>query len=530
MDYKVLYRKYRPTCFDEIIGQNYTIQMLKNAFLNNKLSHAFIFTGPRGTGKTSTAKLLAKLVNCENPVDGKPCNKCNSCLNINDNPDVIEIDAASNTGVDNIREIINNCKIAPSFSKYKVYIIDEVHMLSTSAFNALLLTLEEPPKNIIFILATTEIQNVPITILSRCQRFDFSKISTDTIYNQLKKVVDIEKINIDDDAIMEIASIADGGMRDAYSILDQVSKNDKQITVDDINKSFGIISNNQIAELINNIENNEIDKIIDKINEFSESSTNYIVIVNKIISFLNQKIKNYKLGNENGNYELYKKLVFDLLTLYNIKSVENPYSILEIILLDNCSDNENYFPGNNLIEKKSTNNNEKNEIIEEKNEENVDNQSVIDKSTIENGETSDNSYENNDFVNIRINNTFVEANKSIKVDINNKYVEFLSKVDNYYKNILEDSTIEVASNTYAIIVFEHESTANVANNNIKDIEEQFEKIVDKKIKFVCISKDYWNRVAEEYKKNIKKNVKYEYIDELNEDNKNIFDASIVEIV
>ncbi|MBO4245679.1 MAG: DNA polymerase III subunit gamma/tau [Bacilli bacterium] len=518
MDYKVLYRKYRPTCFDEIIGQNYTIQMLKNAFLNNKLSHAFIFTGPRGTGKTSTAKLLAKLVNCENPVDGKPCNKCNSCLNINDNPDVIEIDAASNTGVDNIREIINNCKIAPSFSKYKVYIIDEVHMLSTSAFNALLLTLEEPPKNIIFILATTEIQNVPITILSRCQRFDFSKISTDTIYEQLKKVVKLEKIKIDDDAIKEIASIADGGMRDAYSILDQISKNDTKITIDDINKSFGIISNNQIAELINNVENSDIDKIITKINEFSDSSTNYMVIVNKIIAFLNEKIKNYKLGNENGNYNLYKKLIFDLLTLYNIKSVDNPYSILEIILLDNCSDNKNYFPGNNFQELQTVKPVEKEEKIVENNNNNEENkiEDVIE--------------EDNSFVSIRINNTFVEANKTIKAEVNKMYTEFLLKVDSYYKNILEDSIIEVASNTYAIIVFEHEATANVANNNIKDIEEQFEKIIGQKIKFVCISKEHWNRVAEEYKTNLKKKIKYEYIDELNDDNKNIFDASIVEIV
>ena len=531
MDYKVLYRKYRPTCFDEVIGQEYTIKMLKNSFLNNKLSHAFIFTGPRGTGKTSTAKLLAKLVNCENPIDGAPCNKCSSCLNINDNPDVIEIDAASNTGVDNIREIINNVKIAPSFSKYKVYIIDEVHMLSTSAFNALLLTLEEPPKNIIFILATTEIQNVPITILSRCQRFDFSRISSDVIYEQLKKVVKIENINIEDDALREIAEISEGGMRDAYSILDQVSKNDKLITIDDINNNFGIVSKSSINELINDLSIGNVTNIIDKIANYSKSSTNYIVVVDKIIDVLNEHIRNIKLGNESGDTLKYKDMVFDLLKLYNLRNINNPYSILEVTLLNYCNNTENYFPGNNLkdslvdenVEKTVNNNVKKSDIKEEQETLEIKKKEVINQEEKQNENISN-------FVNTRIHNTFVEANKAFKQTMIEDYEKFLKKVDNIYKNMLVDSVIEVASDKYAIIVFEHEATANVGNSNISNIEEQFNNIINKKIKFVCISKDLWNKVAEEFKQNKKNKVKYEYIDEEEDNSNNIFDSSIVEVI
>ena len=188
MNYKVLYRKYRPQTFDELIGQKTVVELLKDSIINNKISHAYIFSGPRGTGKTSTAKIFAKTINCLNIENGNPCLKCYNCLNFYNSNDIYEIDAASNTGVDQIREIIDNVKLTPINSKYKVYIIDEVHMLSVSAFNALLLTLEEPPSHAIFILATTNIEDVPITVLSRCQRLDFKKIKLAEITEQLKKI------------------------------------------------------------------------------------------------------------------------------------------------------------------------------------------------------------------------------------------------------------------------------------------------------------------------------------------------------
>ena len=259
MKYLALYRKYRPSRFEEISGQEGVVGVLKNAIKTGRISHAYLFCGPRGTGKTTTAKLLAKMVNCTNPIDGEPCGKCESCLSIfnNTNDDIIEIDAASNNGVDEIRELINNIKLAPSNSKFKVYIIDEVHMLSTSAFNALLLTLEEPPSHVVFILATTDIQNVPITILSRTQRFDFTRISMSDLCSRLKYVCEKENINITEDAIKEIAQLSDGGLRDALSILDQLSAQRNNIDLDSVQKTFGDIPTAKIQKLINLLEEND---------------------------------------------------------------------------------------------------------------------------------------------------------------------------------------------------------------------------------------------------------------------------------
>ena len=223
LEYKVLYRKYRPNCFKNIVGQDYTVKMLQNAIIHNKIAHSYLFTGPRGTGKTSTAKVFAKTINCQNIQNGEACGKCASCLAFEQSPDIIEIDAASNNGVDDIRELINNVKIAPTEGKYKIYIIDEVHMMTPSAFNALLLTLEEPPAHAIFIMATTNVESVPITILSRCQRFNFKKFSIEDLTKQIRYVCEQESISITDDAVLEIAYLSEGGMGDDVGMLDQLS-------------------------------------------------------------------------------------------------------------------------------------------------------------------------------------------------------------------------------------------------------------------------------------------------------------------
>lgn len=250
MSYKALYRTYRPQTFEDVAGQSHVTITLQNAIKENRIAHAYLFAGPRGTGKTTIAKIFAKAINCtgENP----PCNECSNCkeITLGDHPDVIEIDAASNNGVNEVRELIDKVKYAPINAKYKVYIIDEVHMMTPEAFNALLKTLEEPPAHIVFILATTEPHKILPTIISRCQRFDFQRVDENDIIHRLKYVLDEEKVDYEEEALSIISKLADGGMRDALSILEQCLAYDRHLTVENINKVYGLLSNDEKIRLI----------------------------------------------------------------------------------------------------------------------------------------------------------------------------------------------------------------------------------------------------------------------------------------
>ena len=509
MNYKVLYRKYRPNNFESIIGQDYIVKTLKNSIVNNMVSHAYIFSGPRGTGKTSTAKVFAKAVNCLNPIDGSPCGSCEFCTNFVENPDVIEIDAASNNGVDEIRNLIDNVKLTPSNGKYKVYIIDEVHMLTTSAFNALLLTLEEPPAHVIFVLATTNIENVPITILSRCQRFDFRKITVNDIVFGLKRVCDIEKISYDESAMYEIAYLAEGGMRDALSILDQLSKNKQEISIELVETQIKTISEKRIKDMLKSVEDNEFDNVFESLKSFEERGTDYKTLVKKMIDILSTSAKNIKkTGKYNRlDFDKHKKLILNLTdSLTRINVNVNPFITLELILLDVMETKEIAAPQNDT------------ETVETTSLQSKDVNSIYDK------------------INIRINNCFVNAQKKYLDFIREKIdsINYLTITNKKIHSLITDNQVVAASNNYIIFTTMNEHLALVANEEIKEIEKLLKGELDLDYKVIFISSERWKNEKQKYIENIKLNKKYEYIsdDDQNDETEisSVFDKAIVEII
>ncbi|HNX90534.1 MAG TPA: DNA polymerase III subunit gamma/tau [Candidatus Omnitrophota bacterium] len=287
MSYQVLAQKYRPQTFDDVVGQEAATKALKNSISRGRIANAYMFCGPRGVGKTSVARLVAKTINCKDPKDNGPCNKCSSCLEISrgNNIDVLEIDGASNRGIDEIRTLRESVKFAPSLGKYKVYIIDEVHMLTPEAFNALLKTLEEPPAHVKFIFATTEAHKVLPTIMSRCQRFDFKRIPPNAVYNTLLEIAKKEKVGIEDKAALFIARSSDGSLRDALVVLDQmVSFSDKKITADDVLELLGMLHKDKIFALSRAVLDNTPDKVINTLDELISSGKDPVYIATSLLS------------------------------------------------------------------------------------------------------------------------------------------------------------------------------------------------------------------------------------------------------
>ena len=338
-NYIPLYRKYRPQKIEEIVGQEHIKKALSNAIESDRVSHAYLFTGPRGTGKTSTARIFAKSLNCEKGPTVSPCNECENCKNItNAIPiDVIEIDAASNRSVSDAEEIIQNVAMSPVHSRYKIYIIDEVHMLTTTAFNALLKTLEEPPANVIFILATTEVHKVLDTIKSRCQRFDFKRITTDDISKHLRYISDKEGINIEDDALTYIAQNSAGGMRDSIALLDQLSvlsSSEDKISVDDINRILGRLSFESLSALFGAIVSSNQNEALNKLNDIYNSGNEPSQILSNLLEYMRNAliIKSLEAKNSTDVVSLNKEQIKKL-----EKLTENIEVHQLVALIDKCA-------------------------------------------------------------------------------------------------------------------------------------------------------------------------------------------------
>ena len=305
MEYTALYRKFRPLTFDEIVGQEHIVKTLKNEIIAGRVGHAYLFNGGRGTGKTSAAKILARAVNCLNPKNGEPCNECEVCKAALDGSltDIVEMDAASNNSVEDIRSIRDEVNFLPTIAKYRVYIIDEVHMLSTGAFNALLKTLEEPPSHVKFILATTEPQKLPATILSRCQRFDFKKISEDNLIKRLNIVCKQSNIQITPEAVSTIAVLAEGGMRDALSILERCVQEDTKITQETVKELVGIPQMSSVNSLSKTILNKQTQEALDEITQILNSGKD----LENFLWELTKYFKDILVFKAKGNLELYSK-------------------------------------------------------------------------------------------------------------------------------------------------------------------------------------------------------------------------------
>lgn len=542
MAYQALYRKYRPTNFDEVVGQTHIIQTLKNAIVQNRIAHAYLFCGPRGTGKTSIAKIFAKTLNCTNSQDA-PCGVCENCKMAanGSHPDIIEIDAASNNGVDEVRNLIDKVKYAPMQGKYKIYIIDEVHMMTSGAFNALLKTIEEPPAHVIFIFATTEPNKVLPTIISRCQRFDFNKVSMHDIKYRLSVVCKNEGIEIDENGLTLIAQLADGGMRDALSILDQcVAYCSSHIDVNDIRKIYGVVTSEDIGKLFYSVYKKDVDSFVKDIQKYSDMgmdikrlTADFIHMLkdslildysenSTLVSDMNKDMirKFFKLAPVNFRIKCMEELM-DTYNKYTYAS--NALDYLEASLLKISS--YSYESKTHIID---SDHNDFKEVEEEENYETSyegtsDNSDIIEKNTqkddnngaLEKSEISDVSRETlkqseNTNNKIILNDEFViqllvgatKMERSIDTNKFNNIGQFISSLEfGKYAATLRNSSIMASGSNYIVVCVSSEIFAKQINEFELNYgyEDFTEVLLGKAKKVFALDKTQQSRVLDEFK-------------------------------
>lgn len=559
--YQALYRKYRPKDFDSVVGQSSLVTTLRNSVKNKSFSHAYMFFGPRGTGKTTLSKIFARTVNCLNPIDGNACCSCKNCLYTQQREcvDIIEMDAASNNGVDEIRELKNKINLVPAELNYKVYIIDEVHMLSIGAFNALLKTLEEPPEHAIFILATTDPQKVPATIISRCQCFSFKRISEKDIVNRLRYICDIEHIETDDDVLREIAVASDGGMRDALGLLDKLHVFvDGKISMDAFIELNGLITKNDLQDFANFVFSGDSSNVLKTISSYNDSGKNIIQVISQLMNYLRDVLLSYYIDKVDIQWDANKviKLVSTINEkMFDIKKSGNPVIYVEMLLLefvnafikadkiisreiisdppnttlnrgnfhapvsDNVEDDTSTLSAMTEISDKnvvySLETNKKDDCFDVKN----DNNTVV---TNEETLISNNS-NNGKIINIleimeaRVNNTLATADKGILNEVINSMKIFndytFDEDIGYIACALLDAKVRAASSESIIISYDYDSIVKQNLLFLDKITSVFNNLTNSNKKFAIITDEEWEKERAKYVLAIKEGKKYSVVKE-----------------
>ena len=540
--YQALYRKYRPLQFEDVVGQNVIVNTLKNAVVYNHISHAYLFSGPRGTGKTTIAKIFARAVNCLDSKDGLACGKCKNCQYSfsKECMDIIEIDAASNNGVDEIRELRNNVNILPSELKYKVYIIDEVHMLSIGAFNALLKTIEEPPSHVIFVLATTDPQKIPATIISRCQWYTFKKISNNDIVKRLRQIVDNEEITVDNTVLEKIAEASDGGLRDAIGLLDKLrAYSTGAISLDDFYEINGQVNDIELDELQKMIFSNNVKEVLFKVEKYYQDGKNLVQVLKQLMLLIKDELFDYYVNDKSLIAD--EDVMVDFLNLLNneivnIKKADDVKLSVEITLLHYID--ANIKKSNGKISETINKPLDNKTIVKVQKEE----VSVVSNPTIE--EKNVFSHEKVDFSKvkelmlIRARNTMIEALKTELTKEQNNLNAFndytFDQNNGYLACELLDGTVRAASNSSIILSYDYESMIEKMYNHIDKLIEFYNKISNNNKTIALITNEEWNNLKNEYMVLRKEGRQFSYQEEpvlnINNNNDKITDEDNNDII